>query len=125
MLRIAGQVHAVQGNPLTNQELQSFIASIAPPASTNDIGGDFFGEAGDIDDADAVVEDGLLVLAGVGGGVAFPMFEGGFEVADGLGLLLRVKAEFPINLWPNAVQAYHRWIRTSIKENKRYDRFGA
>ena len=24
--------------------------------------------------------------------------------------LLRVKAEFPINLWPNAVQAYHRWI---------------
>ena len=27
--------------------------------------------------------------------------------------LLRVKAEFPINLWPNAAQAYHRWIRTS------------
>ena len=26
--------------------------------------------------------------------------------------LLRVKAEFPINLWPNAAQAYHRWIRT-------------
>ena len=25
--------------------------------------------------------------------------------------LLRVKAEFPINLWPNAAQAYHRWIR--------------
>jgi hypothetical protein len=37
--------------------------------------------------------------------------------------LLRVKAEFPINLWPNAVQAYHRWIRTSIKANKPYDRF--
>ena len=37
--------------------------------------------------------------------------------------LLRVKAEFPINLWPNAAQAYHRWIRTSIKENKPYDRF--
>ncbi len=37
--------------------------------------------------------------------------------------LLRVKAEFPINLWPNAVQAYHRWIRTSIKENLPYDRF--
>ncbi len=37
--------------------------------------------------------------------------------------LLRVKAEFPINLWPNAVQAYHRWIRTSIKENKPYHRF--
>ena len=27
--------------------------------------------------------------------------------------VLRVKSEFPINLWPNAVQAYHRWIRTS------------
>ena len=37
--------------------------------------------------------------------------------------LLRVKSEFPINLWPNAVQAYHRWIRTSIKENMPYDRF--
>ncbi len=37
--------------------------------------------------------------------------------------LLRVKAEFPINLWPNAVQAYHRWIRTSIKKNLPYDRF--
>jgi len=37
--------------------------------------------------------------------------------------LLRVKAEFPINLWPNAVQAYHRWIRTCIKENLPYDRF--
>ena len=37
--------------------------------------------------------------------------------------LLRVKAEFPINLWPNAVQAYHRWIRTAIKENMPYDRF--
>ena len=31
--------------------------------------------------------------------------------------LLRVKAEFPINLWPNAAQAYHRWIRTAIKDN--------
>ncbi len=37
--------------------------------------------------------------------------------------LLRVKSEFPINLWPNAVQAYHRWIRTGIKENMPYDRF--
>ena len=37
--------------------------------------------------------------------------------------LLRVKAEFPINLWPNAAQAYHRWIRTRIKENMPYDRF--
>jgi hypothetical protein len=37
--------------------------------------------------------------------------------------LLRVKAEFPINLWPNAAQAYHRWIRDSIRENKPYDQF--
>ena len=37
--------------------------------------------------------------------------------------LLRVKAEFPINLWPNAAQAYHHWIRASIKENVPYDRF--
>ncbi len=37
--------------------------------------------------------------------------------------LLRVKAEFPINLWPNAVQAYHRWIKTSITTNMRYDQF--
>jgi hypothetical protein len=37
--------------------------------------------------------------------------------------LLRIKAEFPINLWPNAAQAYHRWIRTSIKENLPYDQF--
>ena len=37
--------------------------------------------------------------------------------------LLRVKAEFPINLWPNAVQAYHRWIRDAIRENMPYDQF--
>ena len=37
--------------------------------------------------------------------------------------VLRVKAEFPINLWPNAAQAYHRWIRTSIRNNLPYDQF--
>ena len=37
--------------------------------------------------------------------------------------VLRVKSEFPINLWPNAVQAYHRWIRTAIRDNVPYDRF--
>jgi len=36
---------------------------------------------------------------------------------------LRVKSEFPINLWPNAVQAYHRWIRSCVRENVPYDRF--
>jgi hypothetical protein len=37
--------------------------------------------------------------------------------------LLRIKAEFPVNLWPNAAQCYHRWIRTALKENKPYDQF--
>jgi Protein of unknown function (DUF1553)/Protein of unknown function (DUF1549) len=37
--------------------------------------------------------------------------------------LLRVKAEFPINLWPNAAQAYYHWIRESIREGMPYDRF--
>lgn len=39
------------------------------------------------------------------------------------GDVLRIKAEFPINLWPNAVQAYHRWVRTAIRDNKPYDQF--
>jgi len=37
--------------------------------------------------------------------------------------LLRVKSEVPINLWPNAVQAYHRWIYTAVKSHMPYDRF--
>jgi len=37
--------------------------------------------------------------------------------------LLRVKAEFPINLWPNAVQAYHRWIHDALAKNMPYDQF--
>lgn len=37
--------------------------------------------------------------------------------------ILRVKSEFPSNLWPNAVQAYHRWIKESLKNNLPYDRF--
>ncbi len=36
---------------------------------------------------------------------------------------LRVKSEFPINLWPNAVQAYHGWIRSAMAENMPYDQF--
>jgi len=35
--------------------------------------------------------------------------------------LLRVKAEFPINLWPNAVQAYSRWIEDALRTNRPYD----
>ncbi|HXF10082.1 MAG TPA: DUF1553 domain-containing protein, partial [Desulfuromonadaceae bacterium] len=37
--------------------------------------------------------------------------------------LLRVKAEFPINLWPNAAQGYHHWLREAIRSNESYDRF--
>lgn len=37
--------------------------------------------------------------------------------------VLRIKAEFPVNLWPNAAQAYHHWVRASILENKPYDQF--
>jgi hypothetical protein len=37
--------------------------------------------------------------------------------------LLRVKAEFPINLWPNAAQAYYHWILDSRRANQPYDRF--
>lgn len=35
--------------------------------------------------------------------------------------LLRVKSEFPSNLWPNGVQAYHAWLRASVAANKPYD----
>ncbi|MBX7208290.1 MAG: DUF1549 and DUF1553 domain-containing protein [Verrucomicrobiaceae bacterium] len=37
--------------------------------------------------------------------------------------LLRIKAEFPINLWPNAAQAYHHWVLASLEDNKPYDEF--
>lgn len=47
------------------------------------------------------------------------------EFADYLAMkwgdLLRIKAEFPINLWPNAAQAYHRWVRQAIRDNKPWD----
>jgi hypothetical protein len=39
------------------------------------------------------------------------------------GDILRIKAEFPVNLWPNAAQAYHRWVRASLVANKPYDTF--
>ena len=37
--------------------------------------------------------------------------------------VLRIKAEFPVNLWPDAAQVYHHWVRASIAENKPYDNF--
>lgn len=49
------------------------------------------------------------------------------EFADYLALkwgdLLRIKAEFPINLWPNAAQSYHRWVRDAIRNNEPCDQF--
>ncbi len=39
------------------------------------------------------------------------------------GDLMRIKSEYPSNLWPNAVQAYHHWIRDSIAHNKPYNQF--
>jgi Protein of unknown function (DUF1553)/Protein of unknown function (DUF1549) len=49
------------------------------------------------------------------------------EFADYLALkwgdLLRIKAEFPINLWPNAAQSYHRWVHDAIRDNQPCDQF--
>ena len=49
------------------------------------------------------------------------------EFADYLALkwgdLLRIKAEFPINLWPNAAQSYHRWVLDAIRDNVPSDKF--
>lgn len=37
--------------------------------------------------------------------------------------VLRVKSEFPINLWPNATQAYQHWIHQALHDNLPYDQF--
>ncbi len=37
--------------------------------------------------------------------------------------ILRVKAEFPVKVWPNAAQAYHRYVWESIAQNRPYDQF--
>jgi hypothetical protein len=37
--------------------------------------------------------------------------------------VLRIKAEFPVNLWPNAAQAYYHWVRAALAANKPYDQF--
>jgi hypothetical protein len=39
------------------------------------------------------------------------------------GELLRIKSEYPVRIWPKAVQTYHRWVRDSIERNKPYDQF--
>ena len=38
--------------------------------------------------------------------------------------ILRVKSEFPINLWPNAVYVYHARIRAFVERNEPWDDFG-
>ena len=38
--------------------------------------------------------------------------------------ILRVKSEFPINLWPNAVYVYHARIRKFVETNEPWDDFG-
>ena len=38
--------------------------------------------------------------------------------------VLRVKSEFPINLWPNAVYVYHARIRRFVERNEPWDEFG-
>ena len=49
------------------------------------------------------------------------------EFADYWGMkwcdLLRVKSEFPVNLWPKAAMAYDRWIRDSFRSNMPYSQF--
>ncbi|MBO5781748.1 MAG: DUF1553 domain-containing protein [Opitutales bacterium] len=35
--------------------------------------------------------------------------------------VLRIKSEFPSNLWPNAAQAYYTWIRDSLESGIPYD----
>ncbi len=37
--------------------------------------------------------------------------------------LLRVKSEFPVNLWPNAAQAYDHWIRAAIRDSVPFSQF--
>jgi hypothetical protein len=39
------------------------------------------------------------------------------------GDVLRIKAEFPINLWPNAAQLYHRWVHDALRANMPCDQF--
>lgn len=39
------------------------------------------------------------------------------------GDLLRIKAEYPVRIWPKGVQTYYRWVRDSIARNMPYDQF--
>ncbi|MDO4575614.1 MAG: DUF1553 domain-containing protein [Planctomycetia bacterium] len=37
--------------------------------------------------------------------------------------LLRVKSEFPINLWPHGAATYYRWLHEAVRTNMPYDQF--
>ncbi len=37
------------------------------------------------------------------------------------GDMLRIKSEFPSNLWPNGVQAYNRWVHEKLASNTPYN----
>lgn len=39
------------------------------------------------------------------------------------GDILRIKSEFPVNLWPDAAQAYDHWVRNCLRENIPYSAF--
>ncbi|HET9571218.1 MAG TPA: DUF1553 domain-containing protein [Bacteroidales bacterium] len=39
------------------------------------------------------------------------------------GDILRIKSEFPSNLWPNGVQAYNRWLYEKMEANTPYNQF--
>ena len=39
------------------------------------------------------------------------------------GDLLRIKSEYPVNVWPKAVQVYYRWLHEALRQNKPYDQF--
>ncbi len=39
------------------------------------------------------------------------------------GDLLRIKSEFPSCMWPNAVQAFNKWLLEEFRANTPYDRF--
>src|SRR5262249_42598467 len=39
------------------------------------------------------------------------------------GDLLRIKSEYPVNVWPKAVHVYDRWLRDQLARNVPYDRF--
>ena len=39
------------------------------------------------------------------------------------GDILRIKSEFPSCMWPNAVQAYNKWLTEKFRANTPYDKF--